>query len=75
MQNRQQTSSVPCAVSTGGEAARAQEPGKDVVVLGSGELAADGAFARLRLVDTRTAGTGVVIATYRSAEPAAGTAA
>src|SRR6202011_1880336 len=77
-----------------------QKPGKDLVVLGSGELArslmrrnlideyvllihplvlgsgrrlfADGsAFAALRLVDTRTTTTGVVIATYQSAEPTA----
>jgi dihydrofolate reductase len=77
-----------------------EEPGKDLVVLGSGELvqslmrrnlvdeyvllihplvlgsgrrlfADGGAFAALRLVDTRTTTTGVVIATYQSAEPTA----
>ena len=77
-----------------------EEPGKDLVVLGSGELVQSlmrrnlvdeyvllihplilgsgrrlftdgGAFAALRLVDTKTTTTGVVIATYQSAEPAA----
>jgi dihydrofolate reductase len=77
-----------------------EEPGKDLVVLGSGELvqslmrrnlvdeyvllihplvlgsgrrlfAGGGAFAALRLVDTRTTTTGVVIATYQLAEPTA----
>jgi dihydrofolate reductase len=77
-----------------------QEPGKDLVVLGSGELvqslmrrnlideyvllihplvlgsgrrlfADGGPFAALRLVDTRTTSTGVVIATYQLAEPTA----
>jgi dihydrofolate reductase len=77
-----------------------QEPGKHLVVLGSGELIQslmrrnlvdeyvllihplvlgsgrrlftdDGAFAALRLVDTRTTTTGVVIATYQPAEPTA----
>jgi dihydrofolate reductase len=77
-----------------------EEGGKDLVVLGSGELvqslmrrnlvdeyvllihplvlgsgrrlfADGGAFAALRLVDTRTTTTGVVIATYQSAEPTA----
>ena len=76
------------------------EPGKDLVILGSGELvqslmrrnlvdeyvllihplvlgsgrrlfADGGAFAALRLVDTKTTTTGVVIATYQLAEPAA----
>jgi dihydrofolate reductase len=76
------------------------EPGKDLVVLGSGELvqslmrrnlvdeyvllihplvlgsgrrlfADGGAFAALRLVDTRTTTTGVVIATYQPDEPTA----
>ena len=79
-----------------------EQPGKDLVVLGSGELVQSlvrrnlvdeyvlmihplvlgsgrrlftdgGSFAALRLVDTRTTTTGVVIATYRTAEPAAGT--
>jgi len=78
-----------------------QEPGKDIVVLGSGDLvrsltrhnlvdryvlqihplvlgsgrrlfAEDGAYAALRLVDTKTTTTGVMIATYRPAkQPAA----
>jgi len=44
------------------------------LVLGSGSrLFTDGgAFARLRLVDSRTTTTGVVIATYQSTEPTAG---
>jgi dihydrofolate reductase len=44
------------------------------LVLGSGRrLFRDGSpFAALRLVDTKTTTTGVVIATYRPAEPAAG---
>ena len=78
-----------------------ERPGKDIVVLGSGELVRslmrrnlvddyvlsihplvlgsgrrlfddDGAFATLRLVDSQTTSTGVVIATYRPAERAAG---
>jgi dihydrofolate reductase len=78
-----------------------EQPGKDLVVLGSGELLQslmrhglvdeyalsihplvlgsgrrlfrDGSpFAALRLVDTKTTTTGVVIATYRPAEPSAG---
>jgi len=77
-----------------------EEPGKDLVVLGSGELvqslmrrnlvdeyvllihplvlgsgrrlfAGGGAFAALRLVDTRTTTTGVLIANYQLAEPTA----
>jgi dihydrofolate reductase len=77
------------------------QPGKDLVVLGSGELVQslmrrnlvdeyvllihplvlgsgrrlfsdDGPSAALRLVDTKTTTTGVVIATYHPAEPAAG---
>ena len=77
------------------------QPGKDIVVLGSGQLVQTlmthnlvdvymllihplvlgsgrrlftdgGAFAALRLVDTQTTTTGVVIATYESAEPMAG---
>jgi dihydrofolate reductase len=77
-----------------------EEPGKDFVVLGSGELVQSlmrrnlvdeyvllihplvlgsgrrlftegSAFAALRLVGTKTTTTGVVIATYQSAEPAA----
>jgi dihydrofolate reductase len=77
------------------------QPGKDIVVLGSGELvrtlmkhnlvdqyvllihplvlgsgrrlfADGGAFAPLRLIDTKTTTTGVVIATYQAAEPMAG---
>jgi dihydrofolate reductase len=73
-----------------------EEPGKDLVVLGSGELVQslmrrnlvdqyvllihplvlgsgrrlfpdDGAFAALRLVDSKTTTTGVVIATYQPA--------
>src|SRR2546421_3083448 len=77
-----------------------EEPGKDLVVLGSGELvqslmrrnlvdayvllihplvlgsgrrlfADGGTFAALRLVGTKTTSTGVVIATYQLAEPAA----
>ena len=80
-----------------------EQPGKDLVVLGSGELVRSlmqrglidefvllihplilgsgrrlfgdgGAFAALRLLDTKTTTTGVVIATYRSAEPKSGTA-
>jgi dihydrofolate reductase len=76
------------------------EPGKDLVILGSGELvqslmrrnlvdeyvllihplvlgsgrrlfADGGSFAALRLVDTKTTTTGVVIATYQLAEPTA----
>jgi dihydrofolate reductase len=84
-----------------GDAAQAvatlkEEPGKDLVVLGSGELVQslmrrnlvdqyvllihplvlgsgrrlfpdDGAFAALRLVDSKTTTTGVVIATYQPA--------
>jgi dihydrofolate reductase len=78
-----------------------QQPGKDLVILGSGELVRSlmphnlideylltihplvlgsgrrlftdgGAFVALRLVDTKTTTTGVVIATYRPAQPAAG---
>ena len=77
-----------------------EEPGKDLVVMGSGELVQSlmrrnlvdeyvllihplvlgsgrrlftdgGAFAALRLVDTKTTTTGVVIATYQPAEPTA----
>ena len=77
-----------------------EEPGKDLVVLGSGELvqslmrrnlvdeyvllihplvlgsgrrlfADGGAFAALRLVDTKTTTTGVVIATYQPIDPTA----
>jgi len=89
-----------------GDAAQAvaklrQQPGKDLVILGSGVLiqslmrhnlideyvlqihplvlgsgrrlfADDGAFAVLRLVNTKTTTTGVVIATYQPAEPMAG---
>jgi dihydrofolate reductase len=79
------------------------EPGKDLVILGSGTLvrsllrrnlideyllmihplvlgsgrrlfADGGAIAALRLVDTRTTTTGVLIATYRPAESTAGMA-
>ncbi len=90
-----------------GDAAKAvarlkAQPGKDIVVLGSGALVhslmrsnlideyvlqihplilgsgsrlfTDGPFATLRLVDTRTTTTGVVIATYEVAEPAAAAA-
>lgn len=86
-----------------GDAAKAvaelkAQPGKDIVVLGSGALLqslmrrnlvdeyvlqihplvlgsgsrlfADGPFATLRLVDTTTTTTGVVVATYQPAEPA-----
>jgi dihydrofolate reductase len=78
-----------------------EQPGKDLVVLGSGELVQSlmrrnlvdkyvllihplilgsgrrlfidgGAFAALRLVDTKTTTTGVLIATYQPAEAAAG---
>ncbi len=78
-----------------------EQPGKDLVVLGSGELVQSlmrrnlvdeyvllihplvlgsgrrlftdrGSFAALRLVDTKTTTTGVVIATYQPAEPTAG---
>jgi dihydrofolate reductase len=78
-----------------------EEPGKDIVVLGSGDLvrsltrhnlidryvlqihplvlgsgrrlfAEDGAYAALRLVDTKTTTTGVVIATYEPVESTAG---
>ena len=77
-----------------------EQPGKDLVILGSGELVQSlmrrnlvdefvllihplvlgsgrrlftdgGAFATLRLADTKTTTTGVVIATYRPAEPTA----
>src|SRR6266851_2158124 len=77
-----------------------EEPGKDLLVMGSGELVQSlmrrnlvdeyvllihplvlgsgrrlftdgGAFAALRLVATSTTTTGVVIATYQSAEPTA----
>ena len=77
-----------------------EEPGKDLVVLGSGELVQSlmrhnlidayvllihplvlgsgrrlftdgGAFAALRLVDTKTTDNGVVIVTYQPAEPTA----
>jgi dihydrofolate reductase len=80
-----------------------EQPGKDLVILGSGELAQSlmrrnlideylltihplvlgsgrrlfpdgGAFAALRLVDTKTTTTGVVIATYQLAESTAGKA-
>ena len=83
-------------------AALKEQPGKDLVVLGSGDLLQslmrrnlideyvlsihplvlgsgrrlfpDGSpFATLRLVDTKTTTTGVVIATYRRSEPTAGT--
>jgi hypothetical protein len=40
-----------------------QEPGKDMVVLGSGELVQS--LRRRNLVDAKTTTTGVVIATYR----------
>jgi len=75
-----------------------EQPGKDLVVLGSGDLVQSlmrrnlvdeyvllihplvlgsgrrlftdgGAFAALRLVDTKTTTTGVLIATYQPAEP------
>jgi dihydrofolate reductase len=78
-----------------------EQPGSDLVVLGSGELVQSlmrrglideyvllihplvlgsgrrlftdgGAFAALRLVDTKTTTTGVVIATYQPSEPTAG---
>jgi dihydrofolate reductase len=78
-----------------------EQPGKDLAILGSGELVRSlmrrnlvdeyvllihplvlgsgrrlftdgGAFATLRLVSTVATTTGVVIATYKSAEPAAG---
>jgi dihydrofolate reductase len=78
-----------------------QQPGKDFVILGSGELiqslmrrnlidefllmihplvlgsgrrlfADGGAFATLKLIDTRATTTGVVIARYQPVEPAAG---
>ena len=78
-----------------------EQPGMDLVVLGSGELVQSlmrrnlvdeyvllihplvlgsgrhlftdgGAFARLRLVDTTTTTTGVVIATYQPAEQSSG---
>ncbi len=81
-----------------------EQPGKDLVVLGSGELVQSlmrrnlvdeyvllihplvlgsgrrlfpdgGAFTALRLVDTKTTTTGVVIATYQPVEPTAGKAA
>ena len=79
-----------------------KQPGKDIVILGSGELVRslmqrnlideymllihplilgsgrrlfiDGAFAALRLVNTQTSTTGVVIATYQPVEPMAGKA-
>jgi dihydrofolate reductase len=103
------TEPLPWANSTllGGDAAEAvaklrQQPGKDMVVLGSGELVQSlmrrnlvdqyvllihplvlgsgrrlfpdgGPLAALRLVNTTTTTTGVVIATYQPAEPTAGT--
>ena len=77
-----------------------EQPGKDIVVLGSGDLLQslirhglvdeymllihplvlgsgrrlfpdDGSFARLRLVDSVATTTGVIIATYKPAEPGA----
>jgi dihydrofolate reductase len=99
------TEPLPWANSTllEGDAAQAvaklkQQPGKDIVVLGSGELVQSlmranlvdtyvllihplvlgsgrrlfrdgGAFARLRLVDTKPTTTGVLVATYQPAEP------
>jgi len=77
-----------------------EEPGKDLVVMGSGELVQSlmrgnlvdeyvllihplvlgsgrrlftdgGAFAALRLVDTKTTDNGIVIVTYQPAEPTA----
>jgi dihydrofolate reductase len=77
-----------------------EEPGKDIVVLGSGKLIQSliqhnlvdfyvllihplvlgtghrlftdgGTFAALRLVDTKTTTTGIVIATYQLTEPTA----
>jgi dihydrofolate reductase len=94
------------ATLLGGDAAEAvarlkEQPGKDLVVLGSGELVQSlmrrklvdeyvllihplvlgsgrrlftdgGASAALRLVDTKTTTTGVVIATYQPAEPRPG---
>jgi dihydrofolate reductase len=79
-----------------------QRPGKDLVVLGSGELVQSlmranlvdeyvllihplvlgsgrrlfpdgGAFAALRLVDAKATTAGVLVATYRPAEPTVGT--
>jgi dihydrofolate reductase len=79
-----------------------QQPGKDLVVLGSGELARSlmarnvvdeyvllihplvlgsgrrlfpdgGPFAALRLVEAKPTTTGVLVATYRPAEPTPGT--
>ena len=76
-----------------------QQPGNDILIMGSGVLtqslirrglvdefqlvihplvlgsgrrlfADDGALARLRLVDSTTTGTGVIIATYEPADPA-----
>jgi dihydrofolate reductase len=46
------------------------------LVLGSGRrlFTDSGAFAALRLVDSRTTTTGVVIATYQPAGPSAGQA-
>jgi dihydrofolate reductase len=90
------TGDVPDAV-----ARLKEQPGKDIVVLGSGALvrslmrrnlvdefvllihplvlgsgrrlfADDGALAALRLVDSQTTTTGVMIATYRQAEQTAG---
>lgn len=87
--------------ATGAVARLKERPGKDLVILGSGELVESlmqrnlvdeyvltihplvlgsgrrlftdgGAFARLRLVDTKTTTTGVMIATYQPAEATAG---
>ena len=81
-----------------------EQPGKDIVVLGSGELVQSlmqhhlvdqyvlfihplvlgsgrrlfrdgGPYATLRLVDTKTTTTGVIIATYQPTEPTAVTTA
>src|SRR5262249_49257390 len=81
-----------------------QQPGTDLVVLGSGDLVVSlmrrnlidryvllvhplvlgsgrrlftdgGPFAALRLVDTKPTTTGVLVATYRPAEPTAGRSA
>jgi dihydrofolate reductase len=91
--------SILLSDGTDGVARLRREPGKDIVILGSGELIRslmahnlidryvlqihplvlgsgrhlfpdDGTIASLRLIDTRTTSTGVIVATYEPAETA-----